>query len=62
MRDGSGNKMSPEEQQKVKSVQGAPDKESLNKVSITPGADRDTGSADKPNPKPTDTPASGVGE
>lgn len=62
MRDGSGNKMSPEEQQKVKSVQGAPDKESLNKVSINPGSDRDTGSADKPNPNPDNRPAAGVGE
>jgi hypothetical protein len=48
MRDGSGNKMSPEEQEKVKSIQGAPDKDALRKTSVTPGTERDSGEADKP--------------
>ncbi|WP_141740161.1 hypothetical protein [Bosea sp. BIWAKO-01] len=61
MRDGSGNKLSPEEQEKVKSIQGAPDKDSLNKVSINPGPDKDTGSADQPAAKPSET-AIGGGE
>lgn len=61
MRDGSGNKLSAEEQQKVKSIQGAPDKESLNKVSINPEV-RDTGSADKPDPKPGEKTAIGGAE
>lgn len=50
MRDGRGNQLSPEEQQKVKSIQGAPDSDSLRKVSINPTSERDTGSADKPKP------------
>jgi hypothetical protein len=37
MRDGNGNQMPPEQQQKVKSIQGAPDKRSLRKVSVDPG-------------------------
>jgi hypothetical protein len=52
MRDGSGNKMSPEEQQKVKSIQGAPDPESLNTISINPGNERDTGESDKSSRPP----------
>lgn len=50
MRDGRGNKLSPEEQQKVKSIQGAPDKESLHKVLINPES-AETGSADRPDAK-----------
>ena len=62
MRDGQGNKLSPEEQQRTTSIQGAPDKDSLKKVSINPDADKDTGEADKPREKLPDTPAAGVGE
>ncbi|CAN7248666.1 hypothetical protein [Bosea sp. LjRoot237] len=61
MRDGRGNQLSPEEQKKVKSIQGAPDGQSLKKVSINPDADKDTGSANKPEVKPGDKPAAGVG-
>ena len=62
MRDGQGNKVSPEEQQKVRSIQGAPDQTSLNDVSIDPKADKDTGDADKPLVRPSDRLAAGVGE
>jgi hypothetical protein len=62
MRDGEGRKLSAEEQQRVKSIQGAPDKDSLKKVSISPNADRDTGQADKPDVKSQDKPAAGPGE
>lgn len=62
MRDGEGRKLSAEEQQRAKSIQGAPDKDSLKKVSINPDADRDTGEADKPKVKPEDKPAAGPGE
>ncbi|MBA4221154.1 MAG: hypothetical protein C0458_10540 [Methylobacterium sp.] len=62
MRDGSGNKLSPEEAQKVKSIQGTPDKESVSDISIDPNADKDTGEADKPKVPPQDKPAAGVGE
>lgn len=51
MRDGSGNRMSPEEQERVKSISGAPKEGSLRAVSVDPGArqdSRDTGDADKP--------------
>lgn len=61
MRDGSGNKLSPEEQQKVKNIQGVPDNDSLNKVSISPEADKDTGEADKP-PVPPNLPPGLRGE
>ena len=36
MRDGQGNKLSPEEQQKVRSIQGAPDEKSVSGISIDP--------------------------
>ena len=62
MRDGHGNKLSPEEQGRAKSIQGAPDKDSLNKVSIDPHPDKDTGEADKPDVKSEDKPAAGPGE
>lgn len=62
MRDGSGQKQSPEEERRVKSIQGAPDKDSLNKVSINPNADKDTGEADKPEVKLPEKPAAGPGE
>ena len=62
MRDGEGNKLSPEEQQRVKSIQGDPGKEATTKVSIDPGPEKDTGDADKPVVKPEDKPAAGEGE
>lgn len=62
MRDGEGRQLSTEEEQRVKSIQGAPDKDSLKKVSINPDAQQDTGEADKPDVKPADKPASGPGE
>lgn len=62
MRDGEGRKLSNEEQERVKSIQGVPDKDSLKKVSIDPNADRDTGEADKPNVLPEEKPAAGPGE
>ena len=62
MRDGSGNKLSPEEAQKVKSIQGTPDKESVSGISIDPNADKDTGEADKPKVPPQDKPAAGIGD
>lgn len=64
MRDGQGNKLSPEEQQKVRSIQGAPDQDSLSGVSIDPNGGKDTGDADKPSPpvKPGEKPAAGPGE
>lgn len=37
MRAGNGNQMSPEEQQKVKSIQGTPGERSLRKVSVDRG-------------------------
>lgn len=62
MRDGEGNKLSPEEQQRVKSIQGAPGKQATTKVSINPDPEKDTGDADKPEVKPGDKPAAGLGE
>lgn len=62
MRDGQGNKLSPEEERKVKSIQGAPDNGSVSGISIDPNADKDTGEADKPKVPPQDKPASGVGD
>jgi len=62
MRDGEGNKLSPEEQQRVKSIQGDPGKEATTKVSIVADPEKDTGEADKPQVKPDDKPAAGVGE
>ncbi|MCO5091251.1 hypothetical protein [Bosea sp. (in: a-proteobacteria)] len=62
MRDGEGNKLSPEEQQRVKSIQGDPGPQATTKVSIDPGSEKDTGEADKPSVKPDDKPAAGVGE
>lgn len=57
MRDGEGRKLSTDEQERVKSIQGAPDKDSLKKVSINPNVHDDTGEADKPSVRPEDTPA-----
>ncbi|MGO4407950.1 hypothetical protein AB4Z10_27270 [Bosea sp. RAF48] len=61
MRDGEGNKLSPEEQQRVRSIQGDLGKDATTKVSINPDPE-DTGDADKPQVKPGDKPAAGVGE
>jgi hypothetical protein len=38
MRDGQGNKLPPEEVDKVKSIETDPDKGSLRRVSVDPGA------------------------
>lgn len=62
MRNGDGNKLSPEEQQRVKSIQGDPGKEATTKTSVDPDPEKDTGDADKPRVKPGDKPAAGVGE
>lgn len=62
MRDGQGNKLSPEEQQKVRSIQGAPDEKSVSGISIDPNGGKDTGEADKPIVKPREKPAAGRGE
>ena len=62
MRDGEGNKLSPEEQERVKSIQGDPGRSATTKVSINPDPEKDTGDADKPKDKPGDKPASGAGE
>ena len=58
MRDGQGNKLSPEEEHKVKSTKVEPDKESLNRVSIDPGPNmKPIGEAGKqPEPPKTSTP------
>lgn len=62
MRDGEGNKLSPEEQQRVKSIQGDPGKQATKMVSINPDPEKDTGDTDKPAVKPVDKPGAGVGE
>lgn len=62
MRDGEGNKLSHEEQERVKSVQGDPGKDSTTKVSINADPEKDTGDADKPEVEPGEKPASGIGE
>lgn len=62
MRDGQGNKLRPQEQQRVRSIQGDPDKDATTKVSINPDPQKDTGDSDKPKVKPGDKPAAGVGE
>ena len=62
MRDGEGNKLSPEEQQHVKSIQGDPEERATMKISIDPDPRKDTGDADKPKVKLDDKPAAGVGE
>lgn len=62
MRDGEGNKLSPEEQQRVKSIQGDPGERTTTKVSINPDPEQDTGNADKPDVQRDDKPAAGVGE
>ena len=62
MRDGQGTKLSPEEQKKVRSIQGAPDKNSISGISIDPNKGRDTGEADKPAVPPSEKHAAGPGE
>jgi len=62
MRDGSGDKPSPEEVQKVKSIQGAPDTGSISGISITPNAGEDRSMTGKPQSKPGEKPVAGVGE
>ncbi|HEV7318784.1 MAG TPA: hypothetical protein VGO04_09270 [Ensifer sp.] len=62
MRDGDGNKLSPEEQARVKSIQGDPSDSIGKKVSIDPNGEKDTGDADKPEAPRDEKPAAGVGE
>ena len=62
MRDGEGNKLNPEEQQRVKSIQGDPGEEATRKISINPDSEKDTGDADKPKVKPGDKPSAGATE
>lgn len=62
MRDGNGNKLSPEEEQKVKSIQGAPDKDSVSGISIRPDAGKDRDTTDKPQARPGEKPAPGAGQ
>lgn len=50
MRDGNGNRLSEEEQQKVRSIQGAPDEKSVSGISIDPNPDK-PGEAAKPGQK-----------
>ena len=57
MRDGNGNKLSPEEVQKVKSIQGAPGKDSVSGISIKPDAGKDRGATDKLQAEPRAKPA-----
>jgi hypothetical protein len=56
MRDGNGNQMPPEQQQKVKSIQGAPDKRSLRKVSVDPGREGDARDVDNTSLSPSRPP------
>jgi len=62
MRDGRGNKLSPEEERKVRSIQGAPDKDSLKKVSINPEPDEAPTSTHKSDQKLSPKPAAGGAE
>lgn len=62
MRDGEGNRLSPEEHERVRSIQGDPGSRATTKVSIDPAAERDTGDADKPQVKPDGNPKAGAGE
>lgn len=62
MRDGQGNKLSHEEQQKVRSIQGSPGRDSVSGISIDPNAGKDLGEADKPEVKPIEKPAARPGE
>jgi hypothetical protein len=62
MRDGQGNKLSPEEQQKVRSIQGALDRDSVSGVSIDPNVGKDADDSDNPRVKPSEKPVAGPGE
>jgi hypothetical protein len=61
MRDGEGNRLSPEEEQRVKSIQGDPGKQATTTISINPDPKKDKG-ADRPKARPGGKPAAGVGE
>lgn len=61
MRDGEGNKLSPEEEQKVKSIQRTPDRDSLDKVSINPAPAKDRPRQGQ-GEKTADKPATDAGE
>jgi len=62
MRDGSGNKPSREEEQKMKSIQGAPDNVSVSGITIKPNAGMDRGAADTTQATPDAKPAADVEE
>lgn len=62
MRDGEGNRLSPEEQARVKSIQGDPGTQATTQVSIEPHPNKATGDADKPEVHPKDKPSAGVGQ
>lgn len=62
MRDGSGNKLSPEEEKKVRSIQGEPDRDATTKVSIKPDGDQKPKQDNEAQERPGNTPAAGVGE
>lgn len=62
MRDGQGNKLSQEEEQDVRSIQGAPDRDSVIRISIDPKGGKVTGYTDKPKVKPSEKPTTGPGK
>ncbi len=62
MRDGNRNKLSPEAVQKVKSIQAAPDKDSVSGISIKPDAGKDRDAMDKAQAKPGEKPVPGTQE
>lgn len=62
MRDGDGNKLSPEEQARVKSIQGDPGAQTTTQVSIDPHAEKDTGEADKPQSHRDEISSAGTGQ
>ena len=62
MRDGEGNKLSPEEQARVKSIEGDPGAQSTGQVSIDPQADKNTGEPDKSLVQRDEKPAAGLGQ
>jgi hypothetical protein len=57
MRDGQGNKLSPEEIDKVKAAAAKPGEASLNRVSVDPAsAGKPAAANDKPQPAPVTAP------
>lgn len=62
MRDGNGNKLSPEEVQKVKSIQGAPGKDSASGISIQPDAGKERSTTDTSQARPGEKPPQVAGQ